>query len=215
MNYTELTQAIKDYTENTEATFVSLIPTFVQQAEQRIFRTVTIPEVRSNSTGTLNQGAQYLQRPDDFLAVFSLAVVDPVTAVYTYLLEKDVNFMREAYPVAATQGVPKYYGQFDGDAITAATDGHFIIGPTPNATYTVELHYYFEPKSIVTTSTSWLGENADTVLLYGSLVEAYTFMKGDPDVMQSYRERYESALQQLSVIDAASKGDSYRDGNFR
>ena len=189
MNYTELTQAIKDYTENTEATFVSMIPTFVQQAEQRIFRTVTIPEVRFNSTGTLNQGSQYLSRPADFLAVFSLAIIDPITAAYTYLLEKDVNFMREAYPVAATEGVPKYYGQFDGDAITAATDGHFIIGPTPNATYTVELHYYFEPKSIVTTSTSWLGENADTVLLYGSLVEAYTFMKGDPDIMQTYKEQ--------------------------
>ena len=215
MNYTELTQAIKDYTENTEATFVSMIPTFVQQAEQRIFRTVTIPEVRSNSTGTLNQGAQYLQRPDDFLAVFSLAIVDPVTAAYTYLLEKDVNFMREAYPVAATQGAPKYYGQFDGDAIAANTDGHFIVGPTPNANYVVELHYYFEPASIVATGTSWLGENADTVLLYGSLVEAYTFMKGDPDIMALYRERYESALQQLSIIDAASKGDSYRDGNFR
>tara|TARA_R100001369_G_C3273073_1_gene160444 strand:+ start:135 stop:782 length:648 start_codon:yes stop_codon:yes gene_type:complete len=215
MNYAELTAAIKNYTENVETTFVSLIPTFVQQAEQRIFRTVTIPEVRSNSTGTLNKGTEYLQRPTDFLAVFSLAIIDPTTGAYTYLLEKDVNFMREAYPVTATEGVPKYYGQFDGDAIAAATDGHFIIGPTPNATYTVELHYYFEPKSIVTTGTSWLGENADTVLLYGSLVEAYTFMKGDPDVMQSYKERYESALRQLSVIDAASKGDSYRDGNFR
>lgn len=215
MNYTELTQAIKDYTENTETTFVSLIPTFVQQAEQRIFRTVTIPEVRSNSTGSLSQGNQYLQRPDDFLAVFSLAIVDPVTAAYTYLLEKDVNFMREAYPVAATEGAPKYYGQFDGDAIAANTDGHFIVGPTPDANYVVELHYYFEPPSIVTTNTSWLGENADTVLLYGSLVEAYTFMKGDPDIMQTYKERYESALTQLSVIDAASRGDSYRDGNFR
>ena len=170
MNYTELTQAIKDYTENVETTFVSLIPTFVQQAEQRIFRTVTIPEVRSNSTGTLfTRNINIYNDPADFLAVFSLAIIDPTTAAYTYLLEKDVNFMREAYPVTATEGVPKYYGQFDGDAITAATDGHFIIGPTPNATYTVELHYYFEPKSIVTTGTSWLGENADTVLLYGSL----------------------------------------------
>jgi len=215
MNYTELTQAIKDYTENTEATFVSLIPTFVQQAEQRIFRTVTIPEVRSNSTGILAQGNQYLERPSDFLAVFSLAIVDPTTNAYSYLLEKEASFMREAYPIAATQGTPKYYGQFDGDLVATGEHGHFIVGPTPDANYVVELHYYFEPPSIVTTTTSWLGENADTVLLYGSLVEAYTFMKGDPDIMQTYKERYESALTQLSVIDAASRGDSYRDGNFR
>ena len=210
MNYTELTSAIKEYTENEETTFVSLIPTFIQQAEQRIFRTVTIPEVRSNSTGTLTQGNQYLQRPSDFLAVFSLAIIDPTTAAYTYLLEKDVNFMREAFPVAATQGVPKYYGQFDGDNIVTSTEGHFILGPTPNANYTVELHYYFEPPSIVTSQTSWLGNNADTVLLYGSLVEAYTFMKGEADIMQQYKERYETALRELSIIDAANKGDSYR-----
>ena len=220
MNYTELTQAIKDYTENTEATFVSMIPTFVQQAEQRIFRTVTIPEVRSNSTGILAQGNQYLERPSDFLAVFSLAIVDPITSVYSYLIEKESSFMREAYPVAATEGAPRYYGQFDGDAISAGTHGHFIVGPTPNANYVVELHYYYEPPSIVTSNTSWLGENADTVLLYGCLVEAYTFMKGDPDVMREYLDRYNSALSQLSILDAASKrevsyGDSYRDGDAR
>ncbi len=220
MNYTELTQAIKDYTENTEATFVSMIPTFVQQAEQRIFRTVTIPEVRSNSTGILAQGNQYLERPSDFLAVFSLAIIDPTTSVYSYLIEKEASFMREAYPVAATEGAPRYYGQFDGDIISAGTHGHFIVGPTPNANYVVELHYYYEPPSIVTSNTSWLGENADTVLLYGCLVEAYTFMKGDPDVMQEYLNRYNSALSQLSILDAASKrevsyGDSYRDGDAR
>ncbi len=216
LNYTQLTSAIKEYTENEETTFVSLIPTFIQQAEQRIFRTVTIPEVRSNSTGILAQGNQYLERPSDFLAVFSLAVVDPVTSAYSYLLEKDASFMREVYPVATTEGVPRYYGQFDGDVISAGTHGHFIIGPTPNANYVVELHYYYEPPSIVTSSTSWLGENADTVLLYGCLVEAYNFMKGEADIMQQYKERYDIALRQLSVIDAASKrevsyGDSYRD----
>tara|TARA_R110002153_G_scaffold207824_1_gene360557 strand:- start:187 stop:834 length:648 start_codon:yes stop_codon:yes gene_type:complete len=215
MNYTELTSAIKNYTENEETTFVSLIPTFVQQAEQRIFRTVTIPEVRANSTGSLTQGNQYLQRPSDFLAVASIAIVDPTTSEYTYLLDKDVNFIREGYPVAATQGKPMYYGQFDGDAIAAGTHGHFIVGPTPNANYVVELHYYYEPPSIVSTGTSWLGDNADTVLLYGSLLEAYTFMKGEPDIMTDYKERYQSALQQLSVIDAFSKKDSYRDGEPR
>ena len=215
MNYTELTSAIKNYTENEETTFVSLIPTFVQQAEQRIFRTVTIPEVRANSTGSLTQGNQYLQRPSDFLAVASIAIVDPTTSEYTYLLDKDVNFIREGFPVAATQGKPLYYAQFDGDAIAAGTHGHFIVGPTPNANYVVELHYYYEPPSIVSTGTSWLGDNADTVLLYGSLLEAYTFMKGEPDIMADYKEGYQSALQQLSVIDAFSKKDSYRDGEPR
>lgn len=215
MNYTELTAAIKNYTENEEATFVSLIPTFIQQAEQRIFRTVTIPEVRANSTGTATQGSQYLQRPSDFLAVASMAIIDPTTAEYSYLLDKDVNFIREGFPVSATQGKPLYYAQFDGDNIATSTEGHFILGPTPNANYTVELHYYFEPPSIVTSQTSWLGNNADTVLLYGSLVEAYTFMKGEADIMNDYKERYESALKQLSLIDAFSKRDSYRDGEPR
>ncbi len=215
MNYTELTAAIKNYTENEETTFVSLIPTFIQQAEQRIFRTVTIPEVRANSTGSTTQGNQYLQRPSDFLAVASMAIIDPTTAEYSYLLDKDVNFIREGFPVSATQGKPLYYAQFDGDNIATSTEGHFILGPTPNANYTVELHYYFEPPSIVTSQTSWLGNNADTVLLYGSLVEAYTFMKGEADIMNDYKERYESALKQLSLIDAFSKRDSYRDGEPR
>tara|TARA_R100000935_G_C2808502_1_gene153835 strand:- start:15 stop:662 length:648 start_codon:yes stop_codon:yes gene_type:complete len=215
MNYTELTAAIKNYTENEETTFVSLIPTFVQQAEQRIFRTVTIPEVRANSTGTVFKGNQYLQRPSDFLAVASMAIIDPTTAEYSYLLDKDVNFIREGFPVTATEAKPLYYAQFDGDNVSLSTDGHFIFGPTPNVNYTVELHYYFQPPSIVTSQTSWLGDNADTVLLYGSLVEAYTFMKGEPDIMNDYKERYESSLKQLSVIDAFGKRDSYRDGEPR
>ena len=215
MNYTELTAAIKNYTENEETTFVSLIPTFVQQAEQRIFRTVTIPEVRANSTGTVFKGNQYLQRPSDFLAVASMAIIDPTTAEYSYLLDKDVNFIREGFPVTATEGKPLYYAQFDGDNVSLSTDGHFIFGPTPNANYTVELHYYYQPPSIVTSQTSWLGDNADTVLLYGSLVEAYTFMKGEADIMNDYKERYESSLKQLSVIDAFGKRDSDRDGEPR
>jgi hypothetical protein len=214
MNYTELTQAIKDYTENTEATFVSLIPTFVQQAEQRIFRTVTIPEVRKNVSANMNGGNQYLARPSDFLAVASLAVVDG-SGDYSYLLDRDVNFIREAYPSSATTGLPRYYAQFDGDIVSTNSPGHFILGPTPNSNFVAELHYYFEPPSIVTTATSWLGDNADTVLLYGSLLEAYTFMKGDPDIMQNYQARYEEAIRQLSRIDAASKRDSYRDGEPR
>ena len=214
MNYTELTYAIQDYTENTEATFVSMIPTFVQQAEQGIFRTVTIPEVRKNVSSNMNDGNQYLARPSDFLAVASLAVVDG-SGDYSYLLDRDVNFIREAYPSSATTGLPRYYAQFDGDVASTNSPGHFILGPTPNGNFVTELHYYFEPPSIVTTATSWLGDNADTVLLYGSLLEAYTFMKGDPDIMQNYQARYEEAIRQLSRIDAASKRDSYRDGEPR
>ena len=215
MNYVELTAAIKNYTENEETTFVSLIPTFVKQAEQRIFRTVTIPEVRANSTGSLTKGNQYVQRPSDFLAVASLAIVDPSSSAYSYLLDKDVNFIREGFPVASTEAKPLYYAQFDGDAIAAGTHGHFIVGPTPDANYVVELHYYYEPPSIVSTATSWLGDNADSVLLNGSLVEAYTFMKGEADIMKDYKERYEASLKQLSTIDAFSKRDSYRDGEPR
>ncbi len=214
MNYTELTQAIKDYTENTEATFVSLIPTFVQQAEQRIFRSVTIPEMRRNVLGTMTSGNQYLARPSDFLAVASLAVVDG-SSNYSYLLDKDVNFIREAYPAASTTGLPLYYAQFDGDLVSTNSPGHFILGPTPDSSYSTELHYYYEPPSIVDTTTSWLGDNADTVLLYGSLLEAYTFMKGDSELMKNYQARYSEALSQLSRIDAASKRDSYRDGEPR
>ena len=129
--------------------------------------------------------------------------------------DKDVNFIREGFPVASTEAKPLYYAQFDGDAIAAGTHGHFIVGPTPDANYVVELHYYYEPPSIVSTATSWLGDNADSVLLYGSLVEAYTFMKGEADIMKDYKERYEASLKQLSTIDAFSKRDSYRDGEPR
>jgi len=217
MNYSELTQAIQDYTENQETSFVSLIPTFVQQAEQRIFRTVMIPELRKNVTGTLTSGNQYLARPSDFLSVLSLAVVDG-SGDYSYLLDKDVNFIREAYPSSSTQGLPKYYGIFDGDVFSGGSEtgsGNFILGPTPDSGYTVELHYYYDPPSIVTSGESWLGQNADTVLLYGSLIEAYTYMKGEPDVMSQYMSRYQEALKELSTIDAKTKRDNYRDGEPR
>jgi len=214
MNYSELAQAIQDYTENQETTFVSQIPTFIRQAEQRIFRTVMIPELRKNVTGTLTSGNQYLARPSDFLSVLSLAVVDG-DGDYTYLLDKDVNFIREAYPSSATQGIPKYYGVFDGDVYSGSVEtgsGNFILAPTPNASYAVELHYYYDPPSIVTTGTSWLGENADTALLYGALIEAYTFMKGEPDLIGQYTSRYKEALAELTGVDIKLKKDNYRNG---
>ena len=211
MNYAQLSQALQDYLETQETSFVSNIPTFVRQAEERIYRSVQIPELRKNATAATTSGNQYLARPSDFLSVFSLAVVDG-SGNYSYLYDKDVNFIREAYPGPSTQGLPKYYAQFDGDQ--AGTEGNFILGPTPNAAYTVELHYYYDPPSIVDTGTSWLGTNAETALLYGSLVEAYTYLKGDADMLQLYTNRYMEAMAQLFGIDLRSKRDDYRDGQM-
>jgi len=211
MNYTQLTQALQDYLESSETSFVSNIPTFVKQAEERIYRSVQIPELRKNATAATTSGNQYLARPSDFLSVFSLAVVDG-SGNYSYLYDKDVNFIREAYPSASTSGLPKYYAQFDGDQ--SGTEGNFILGPTPNAVYTVELHYYYDPPSIVDTGTSWLGTSAETALLYGSLVEAYTYQKGDADMLQLYTTRYMEAMAQLFGIDLRSKRDDYRDGQM-
>ena len=212
MNYTELLQAVQDYIESTETSFVANIPMFVRQAEERIYRSVMIPELRKNATAATTTGNQYLARPSDFLAVFSLAVVD-ADGDYTYLYDKDVNFIREAYPRASTQGLPLYYAQFDGDQ-PSTSQGNFILGPTPNAAYTVELHYYYDPPSIVDTGTSWLGTNAETALLYGSLVEAYTYLKGDQDMLQLYTNRYNEAMLQLFGIDLRAKRDDYRNGQM-
>jgi hypothetical protein len=211
MNYADLVQAIKDYTENLETSFVSQIPNFIEQAEERIYRSVMIPELRKNVTASMSAGNQYLARPSDFLAVFSIAVING-DGDYTYLLDKDVNFIREAFPRSSTQGLPQFYGQFDGDDTVGS--GNFILGPTPDASYSVELHYYFDPPSIVTTGTSWLGENAEAALLYGSLLEAYTYMKGEADILALYNQRYEEALAQLGGVGIRSMRDNYRDGEF-
>jgi hypothetical protein len=211
MNYADLVQAITDYTENLETSFVSQIPHFVEQAEERIYRSVMIPELRKNVTASMSAGNQYLARPSDFLAVFSIAVIDG-DGDYTYLLDKDVNFIREAFPRSSTQGLPQFYGQFDGDDTVGS--GNFILGPTPDDDYGVELHYYFDPPSIVTTGTSWLGDNAEAALLYGALLEAYTYMKGEADILALYNQRYEEALAQLGGIGIRSMRDNYRDGEF-
>ena len=210
MNYTELLQAVQDYVESTETSFVANIPTFVRQAEERIYRSVMIPELRKNATAATTTGNQYLARPSDFLSVFSMAVVD-ADGDYTYLYDKDVNFIREAYPRASTQGLPLYYAQFDGDQ-PSTSEGNFILGPTPNAAYTVELHYYYDPPSIVVTNTSWLGDNAESALLYGTLIEAYTYQKGEADMLNLYTTRYNQAMLQLFGVDLRSKRDDYRDG---
>jgi len=213
MNYSQLVQLVQDYTENNETSFVSNIPNFVRQAEERVFRSIMLPELRKNATASMTAGNQYLARPTDFLSVFSLAVIDG-DGDYSYLIDKDVNFIREAYPSSSTQGVPKYYAQFDGDFTSPASQGNFILGPTPNASYTAELHYYYDPPSIVDSGTSWLGDNAETVLLYGTLIEAYTYMKGEADLIAQYTERYREALSQLGGVSIRSGRDEYRDGKL-
>lgn len=209
MTYAELVQLIQDYCESSETSFVDNIPTFVKQAENRIYRTAMLPELRANATSTVSAGATYVARPTDFLAVFSIAVID-ATGKYTYMIDKDVNFMREAYPSPTTTGRPKYYGIFDGDSPTSA--GNFMLGPTTDVEYQIELHYYYDPESIVTASETWLSDNAPTALLYGVLIEAYTYLKGDDDMMKTYMERYQTAMSQLMGIDARNKRDEYRDG---
>ena len=206
MNYTELTAAIKDYTNNTGTEFSAAIPTFIKQAEQRIYRSVNLPVNRKNVTGTLTDGNAYLAMPSDFLVPLSLAITSSSNQIF--LINKDVNFIRSTYPNASTEGTPKYYGTFDVDT--------FIVGPTPDADYVAELHYYYQPASIVSSTTSWLGTNADTVLLYGALVEAYTYMKGEPDMMQLYQQRYQEALELLKMqAEGRMTGDEYRDGTIR
>ena len=206
MTYAELLAAIKDYTNNTETAFVAAIPTFVKQAEQRIYRSVNLPVNRKNQAGNMTDGNAYLTMPTDFLFPMSLSITSSSNQIF--LLNKDANFIRSTYPNASTKGTPKYYGTFASDT--------FIIGPTPDANYVTELHYYYQPASIVDTSPSWLGTNADTVLLYGSLVEAYTYMKGDADMMQLYQQRYQEALDLLKMqAEGRMTGDEYRDGTIR
>jgi len=207
LTYTTLKQAIQDYTESSETTFVNNLDLIIKQAEDRILKSVQLPDFRVNKTGNMTSGNQYLTMPTDFLAPYSLAVDD---SGYEYLIFKDVNFIREAYPASSTSGTPKYYAIFDEDT--------FIVGPTPDENFTVELHYFYKPTSITASDdgTSWLGTNAESVLLYGCLVEAYTFLKGDTDLLQLYSVRYEDALSDLkSLGEGYSTTDSYRSGTVR
>jgi hypothetical protein len=228
MNYTALSSAIQTYTENqfpttylsdgTPVTTAEQIARFVEQAEQRIYNTIQFPSLRKNVTGNVSTTNKYLSAPDDFLSVYSLAVID-TSGNYEYLLNKDVNFIRQAYPNPTTDtGIPKYYALF-GPTVTSSTISNelsFIIGPTPDASYSVELHYYYYPASIVTAGTTWLGDNFDTVLLYGSLVEAYTFMKGEADIMAFYDGKYKEALALAKRLgDGMERQDAYRSGQYR
>jgi len=215
MNYTQLTEAIQGFAENdfpeTVGSFTSAeqLARFVQLAEQSIFNTVQMPAFRKNVTGNMTSGNKYLATPPDWLATFSLAVINTANE-YHYLLNKDVNFIRESYPDtdAAFYAEPQYYGIFD--------DNTFILGPTPDASYSVELHYFYYPESIVTAGTSWLGDNFDSVLLYGALLEAANFMKSDADTVALYKERFDRAMSELKQLgDAKDRQDSYRSGQVR
>jgi hypothetical protein len=214
MNYTELSANIQAYTENTEADFVAEIPVFVKQAEQRIYNTVQFPSIRKNVLGVTSTNNKYLECPSDFLAVYSMAIID-ATGVYEYLLNKDVNYIRQAYPQPTDTAIPKYYALFGPQSANLA-ELSFILGPTPDAIYNVELHYYYYPESIVTAGTTWLGDNFDSVLLYGSLVEAYTYMKGEQDIMTFYNAKYQEALGLAKRLgDGMERQDAYRSGQYR
>ena len=228
MNYSELVTAIQTYTENnfpsttladgTTVTSAEQINRLIEQAEQRIYNSVQFPSLRKNVTGSVSTTNKYLSCPNDFLSTYSLAVVD-ASGNYEYLLNKDVNFIRQAYPNPTTDtGIPKYYALF-GPTVTSSTitnELSFILGPTPDASYSVELHYYYYPESITTATTTWLGDNFDTVLLYGSLVEAYTYMKGEQDLIALDDTKYKEALALAKRLgDGLERSDAYRSGQYR
>lgn len=214
MNYAQLTSTIRSYCENDfpqsvgSLTSAEQIATFVRNAEERIYNAVQIPALRRNVTGNCSAGNMYLTCPEDWLATYSIAVIDPTSSEYYYLLNKDVNFIREAFPFPSTTGRPRCYAIFDDDT--------FILGPTPDTGYAVELHYFYYPESIVTNGTSWLGDNFESVLLYGALLEAATFMKAEADVMSAYSGRYLEALTLLKLLgDGKNRVDAYRSGQVR
>lgn len=212
MNYAELVAAVEDYTENTFPT--ADMNTFIEQAEQKIYNAVQLPALRKNVTGTLTAGNKYLSAPSDFLSVFSMAVIQQ-NGEYVYLLDKDVNFIREAYPNPTATGLPKFYAIF-GPQTTFPNELSFIVGPTPNQSYSVELHYFFYPESIVTSGTSWLGDNFDSALLNATLMEALTYMKGEQDLFQVYKLRFDESMALLKQLgDGKNRQDAYRNGQVR
>jgi hypothetical protein len=275
MNYSQLVTAVTDYCENTFPT--TDMDTFIRQAEQRIYNTVQIANLRKNVTGTLTTGNKYLSCPTDFLSTYSLAlypyntttatgvagqrtiVVASTTGIakgqqvtgtnigtnalvrsisgttvtltevntgtvnttvtfqgdYLYLLNKDVNFIREAYPLTATTSEPRHYAIF-GPQSADVNELTFIVGPTPSAAYKAELHYYYYPDSIVTATTTWLGDNFDSVLLYGTICEAFVYMRQEADMMKVAQDRYVQAIALLKNLgDGKQRADAYRDGQIR
>jgi len=239
MDYAQLFETIKGYVENDfpntqftdstggTGTFISKdqVDTFIEQAEERIFNSVQFPSIRKNVTALTSafpadSRAMYLSAPGDFLATYSMAVIDD-SGNYEYLLNKDVNYLRAAYPNPSTTGIPKYYALFgptttNTDPPVITNELTFLLAPTPDLVYTVEMHYFYYPESIVTAGTTWLGDNFDTALLYGALCEAYTFMKGEPDVLANYNKRYEEAMILAKRLgDGMERRDAYRSGQVR
>jgi hypothetical protein len=234
VTYNELFETIKGYTENdfpntqygdpsaasVNFTSAEQVNTFIRQAEQRIYNSIQFPPIRKNVTGLTTASNKYLSSPLDFLAVYSIAVIDG-DGNYEYLLNKDVNFIRAAYPNPSSTGIPQYYALFgptttNTNPPSVTNELSFILGPTPDAQYSVELHYYYYPESIVTAGSTWLGDNFDSVLLYASLLEAYTYMKGEADVLANYEKRYNEALLLAKRLgDGLERSDAYRSGQFR
>ena len=209
LTYAQLSAAIQNYTEVTEASFVANIPTFVQNTETLVNNSVQLPAFRTNVTGVTTANLPYVALPPDFLSVFALSVFTTTTVngvpqtTQIYLYQKDVEYIREAYPFPGVSGTPQYYGIFDNTS--------FILGPTPDAQYSVEMHYYAYPQSIVTAGTSWLGTNFSNVLLWGSLVEAYIYMKGEADLIQAYQQKFQEAMGLLKQLgDGKDRQDTYR-----
>ena len=212
MNYTELKTAVEDYTENSFS--ATDFATMTKLAEQKIYNTVQLPSLRKNVTGTLTVNNKYLQCPADFLSVFSLAVI-LADGSYEYLLDKDVNFIRQAYPTPTSTGTPRYYAIF-GPRSDDPNELTFIVGPTPSASLSVELHYFYYPVSIVTANTSWLGDNFDSVLFNGVMVEAARYMKEEPDVVANYEQQFAQSLILLKQLgDGKNRQDAYRNGQVR
>jgi len=205
--YDQLKAAIQDYTENTETSFVNNLPVFIRLAEERILKNVQLSLFRKNVSGNMTASNKYLAAPTDFLAPFSLSFVDS-EGDHLFLDFKDVDFIQSFNPDAATTGNPRYYAVFDID--------FFILGPTPDSAYTTELHYFYRPASLTAGSgsgTTWLSENAELTLLYGSLIEAYIYMKGEPDVMAQYEKRFVEAISALKMFGEAKEvTDQYRTG---
>jgi len=212
MDYATLCQNIQDICENTFT--ADELAMFTEQAEQKIYNTVQLAALRKNMTGSLAANNKYVSAPADFLSVYSFAVI-AADGTYTYMLNKDVNFIREAYPTPTSVGLPKYYAIFGPNSNTEA-ELSFIVGPTPNSAYSVELHYFYYPESIVTAGTSWLGDNFDSALLNGTLVEAIRFMKGEPDMVALYEKLYLQAIMLLKNLgDGKERQDAYRSGQLR
>ena len=206
---TTLTASVQEWTQNDESTFVAEIPFFIKNAEERIFKVVALDYFRKNATGVMTSGNKFLQKPSDWLANFSLSFVNS-SSENVFLLQKDVNYLQEFHPNPSTTGTPRFYASFDVN--------NFIIAPTPNSNFTVEVHYYYRPASLTTddSGSTWISTNAPDALLYATLIEAYTFMKGENDLLQLYTARFTEAISRLKIYaEAKENTDAYREGLVR